>query len=481
MILYKGLTLLGFITFFLLYLQGNWLAGNLPPLTGEPIIWENYGESENFIMTTAMLILIVAAIIGIWRFKLDRTIRYAAVGAGVISVILAVSLIPTVVKNDALKSKDTFSPTMKNFNTVSTNRNFLIFLIDTADSKMCYDVMMSDDDFREMMDDFTYFPDAMSVFPHTRDSIPNILTGTVNHNETDFLNYCSTAYNQSPLFDKLSQNGYEINLYSDSIAWGGKRNYAIANSGSIYDCNLSFSGFMEQELKYIAFKYLPFELKNKSQIETLDFNTCKVTNSEYAVYSWGNWDNYGRIKENPVLDKDEKPYFQFIHCEGVHTPFNMDKDLNAIEEGTQDQKIAASLTIIKAYLQRLKDNDAYDNFVIVIMSDHGNIYSMEDDEQPYLFLGRCNPILFIKGIGERHEMKHSDRPVSYVDLQDAFCELIDGKQSTELFANLEPGRTRTVLWHIWTEEYHMVEYATSGTAREARKFTPTGNVYDLEE
>lgn len=41
-ILYKLLTLVGFIVFFLLYLQGNWLAGNLPPLTGEQIIWEKY-------------------------------------------------------------------------------------------------------------------------------------------------------------------------------------------------------------------------------------------------------------------------------------------------------------------------------------------------------------------------------------------------------------------------------------------------------
>lgn len=480
-ILYRLITLAEFIMFFLLYLQGNWLAGNLPPLTGEEIMWESYGDFENSVLKWTFIILCAATIILIWRFKLGRTVRYTAMGAGVVSIMLVTSLIPTVVENEALKSKDTFSPTLKNFNTVSSNRNFLIFLIDTTDSKMCYDVMMNDADFCGMMEDFTYYPDALSVFPHTRDSIPNILTGAVNHNETSFLDYCSDAYNQSPLFEKLKENEYDINLYSSSIAWGGERNYDIENSTSIYDIDIDLCNFIEEELKYIKFKYLPYELKQYSGIETLDFNACKIMGVEEPWYTWGNWENYARIQENSILDKQDRNYFHFIHCEGVHTPYNMDKDLSGVTEGTQDQKIAASLTMIKAYLQRLKDNDAYDDSVIVIMSDHGNIYTMEDYEQPYLFLRRCNPILFIKGINERHEMFESDCPVSYVDLQGAFCDLIDGKQSTELFRDIEQGRTRTVLWHIWTEEYHMVEYSTTGTARKPRSFTPTGNVYDLKE
>ena len=194
---------------------------------------------------------------------------------------------------------------------------------------------------------FTYYPDALSVFPHTRDSIPNILTGAVNHNETSFLNYCSDAYNQSPLFEKLKQNEYDINLYSGSIAWGGERNYDIENSTSIYDIDIDLCNFIEEELKYIKFKYLPYELKQFSGIETLDFNACKIMGVEEPWYTWGNWENYARIQENTILDRQDRNYFHFIHCEGVHTPYNMDKDLSGVTEGTQDQKIAASLTIIK--------------------------------------------------------------------------------------------------------------------------------------
>lgn len=474
LVLYKGIILTGSIVFFLLYLQGNWLAGNLPVLTGDEIVWENYGKFENFVLISGMIVLTGALIISVRKCGLNRTIFYATACTLVIFVMLFASILPTVVEKKTLESKDTFTPTWANYNTISSNRNFLIFLIDTVDSPVFYDVMMENDDFRGMMEDFTYYPDTLSVYLSSRDSIPNILTGTVYRNETNFPDYCTSAYNQSPLFEKLTENGYGINLYSTGVTWNGKKNYDIENGVSIYDTSIDLNDFMKQELKYIIFKYFPYGLKQFSRIETLNFDACKIINSEYAGFTYENLNIYREITENR-LKKQDTNYFQFIHCEGAHVPFNLDKDLNTIKNGTYTQKIAASLTMIKAYLQRLKDNDAYDNSVIVIMADHGHT-------QAYEGLARGNPILFIKGMNEKHDqMLESDRAISYVDLQDAFCDLIDGKQSTEIFTELEPGRTRTIIWQKYTKEYHKVEYETTGTAREPWKIIPTGNVYDLEE
>lgn len=488
-ILFRGLNLVGFIAFFLLYVQGNWLAGNLPTLTGEPIAWESYGKSENAILVIVLALLGIAAVMGIRKFKLGRTVRYAAAGAGIVSIMLFVSLIPTVISNGALIHKDTFCSTTENFNTISSNRNFLIFLVDTVDSRVFYDVLTHDADFEGILNDFTYYSDTLSVFSMTRDSIPNILTGTANHNETSFLNYSSNAYNQSPLFQKLEQNGYGINLYSNSIIWDGQRNFEIENSTSISDIKVNFGSFMEQELKYIRYKYLPYGLKRYSQIETLDFNNCKKDGPTQSKYDWGNITIYDNIRRSGVLEKRDENYFQLVHCEGGHYPWNMDKYLNITDgELNQEtyrqkysQKVAASLTMIKAFLQRLKDNDTYDNSVIVIMADHGESEIIRIDSDPYLWLSRCNPILFVKGFNERHELLEADCPVSYYDLQDAFCALIDGKPSTELFSGFLPGRTRTVIWYLRNEENHMVESEITGKSWELEKFAPTGNVYDLEQ
>lgn len=479
LLLYKGMILAGFVIFFLLYLQGNWLAGSLPPLTGEEIPWENYGKYENIVLISATVILIGAMIVSIKKQGLDRTVFYSTACTSVVFVMLSAALIPTVLTNNALDSKkDAFIPTLKNYNTISSNNNFLILLIDTVDSQTCYDTMMEDDDFRGILEDFTYYPDTLCVYPYTKYALPNILTGTMSRNETRFRDYSSSAYNQSELFEALTQNGYDINLYSRFIIWEGEKNYNIENAVPISDVSVDLYSFLKQEVKYILFKYLPYGLKQLSRATTLDFEWCKKTRSEYGDYFWELSNNYECITENRVLDKQNDNYFQFIHCEGSHTPYDVDKDLNTVKDGTYKQKLEASLTLLKEYLQRLKDNDSYDNSVIVILADHSS-------QTKTATLRQFNPILFIKGINEKHEMLVSDRSVSYADLQDAFRDLIDGKQSTELFAELEPGRTRTMLWHdvlpdYRTQGYQLFEYTTTGTVSELEKLTPTGNVYDVK-
>lgn len=477
--LYRGIILAGSIIFLLLYLQGNWLDGNLPVLDGEQIVWENYGRRETSVLIIVTAILAIIVIISIIKRGLNRTVFYASTGAAVLFVMLFASLVPTVVVNKAFISKDTsFSASMKNYDTISSNKNFLIFVVDSVNSDTCIDVMMEDDDFRGMMKDFSYYPDTLSVYPRTLASIPNILTGTEYLGDMEFREYTSNAYNQSPFFEKLAENGYEINLYGLTIWWDGVRNFNIENAVSIHDNSVDLSEFMKQELKYIMFKYLPYELKKLSKIETLDFNACKRTKIAAYSFSEGNLDNYKHITEINLLDKQRQNYFQLIHCNGAHPPFNLDKDLNYVEKGTEVQSVEASLTLVKAYLQRLKDNDAYDNSVIVIMADHGNNTDYAWAHEPVVAFSRCNPILFIKGINEKHEMLESDRPVSYADLQDAFSDLIDGKQSTELFLDLEQGRRR-----FWYTDYDLgkgrfVGYMTTGKAWEWEKCIPTGVVYD---
>lgn len=489
LLIYKWIVLTGFISFILLYLQGNWLSWNLPILRGDKINWGDYGKLENYIFLGALILLCIAIAICIRKFKLNRVIYYASAGSSVIFVMLLASLISAMIANNAFKAKDvtSFSSTTKNFSTISTNKNFLIFLIDAADSGKFCDVMNSDDDFRGMLDDFTYYPDTLSLYRYTANSIPHILSGVANYNldsyNPDYNDYCTGAYNQSALFRKLDQNGYTINLYSNIIVWEGEREYSIENSQSLHDFHVGFLPFVKSELKYITFKYLPYGLKKYSRIEKLDFDSCKLSNTAHLSYSDKNRDIYHSIQNEKILETQNENYFQFVHCHGAHTPWDVDKHLNEIEDGTYEEQLAASLTMVKAYLQRLKDNNAYDNSVIVIMADHGYCENYVNNISQYNYLDWFNPALFIKGINEKHELRESAQPISFVDLQDAFCDLIDGKQSDELFADIGSERVRTVMAQ-WVggsySDYDILEYEATGKAYDLEKFYPTGTVYNSQ-
>ena len=127
------------------------------------------------------------------------------------------------------------------------------------------------------------------------------------------------------------------------------------------------------------------------------------------------------------------------------------------------------MTIVAAYLEKLKEADSYDNSVIIIMSDHG--YDEEGTEE----YGRQNPLLMIKGRNEHHDMQISQAPISYDDLQSAYMRLLDGAKGDEVF-DWKEGDKRDLrfLFYWYLDEDHMTEYIQTGEASDLTTMVPTG-------
>ncbi len=455
--------LIGFsICFFATYIQGNYLIGNLPSLDGSSINWNGYLK-ENIITLVVWLVLIVASILLVKKITLEKSVKITSYISIAICIMLAVSLVSTLITNNAFVKKGAHYTTDKNINNVSENKNFLIFMLDSISEDTFYKIWQNNEEYKDLFDDFTYYTDAMSTYPLTRNSVPFVLTGEWNRNETDFSTYSSNAYNNSPLFKLLEEKKYKINLYESDIVWNGNVDYNIDNLESCEDAKANFINFFKQEVKYALFKYLPYNLKRYSKIEGMSFS------SSIIKFDSRNSVAYKNMTENGELSKVDSNIFQFYHIEGGHVPFKVDKNLNEIENGTYEQKVEACITLIRTYLIRLKENNAYDNSVIIIMADHGY------DE---VSLKRFNPLLMIKGINEKHDVIISDLPVSYVDLQDAYTSLLDNAQSTELFKHREQDKRRYFIFYKYLQENHMVEYTTTEAATDDSKFEQTGNIFD---
>ena len=174
-----------------------------------------------------------------------------------------------------------------------------------------------------------------------------------------------------------------------------------------------------------------------------------------------------------TLDKikvKNKNYFQFLHIDGGHYPWNMNKDFELIENGTYEEKIESSITVIDKYLDRIKESNQYDNSIIIILADHGN--------NGYDPVGRQNPSLYIKGLNEKHdEMQISNKKASYVDLNDSiYYDLLKGKKSTELLSEIDDNRVRRFIWY---KDYDkMFEQTLDGHAWETDKLKNTGKKYE---
>lgn len=460
-----------FVLFLYLYIQGNYLIGDLPPLDGTFMDWSKY-STQNIISLMVFILLIVGQVILVLKFKWKKSINIVKYISLVVVGMLTTSLVSVMLTTDMFDRKNTpITYTYDNIHKASSNTNFFIFIADAVDSIHFYDVLKESDEYKNLFEDFTYFPDTVAAYPFTRDSLPFILTGVWNTNETEFKEYSIKELNKSKILNTLSDNGFNINVYDDELVWEKQDKFTIENYYRL-ERKVNFVKFVKQELKYILFKYLPYNLKKYSKIEEMDFDFAKPIPYE-TIFNGSNIELYNRL-ENNDLEIVEDKLFSLIHTEGAHVPFNHDENLNYISssKGTYDGKILGTLKLLKTYLNRLKTNDVYDNSIIIVMADHG--YNFDDTH------GRQNPILLIKGLNEKHSMKKSNKPISFVDLQDAYFELLEGKKSNELFNNVEKNRERRFIFYKYTKEDYMYEYIQTGKAWDESTLIKTGNEYILK-
>ena len=463
--IYKIILIISFILFTYFYIQGVYLVSNLPFLDGTTIEWGNY-TSDTIISGVVIVILVAAEIILMKKMNIDKTIKINKFLTLAICAMILVSVISSLIKPNVFREKIVANATNRNLNVASKDKNFYILLVDAVDSYEFAQIVEKNDKYSDTFEFFTYYPDTVSGYTFTRDSIPFIFSGVWNQNEMEFSDYSTKAYNESKFIKELKDKKYNINMYENQITWNDRKAASFSNI-DIYNDKVHETRFFKELTKYVLFKYLPYPLKKYSHIETADFDSAKVDEEE-NIFGWANHKIYENIKTNDKLEKIDEDYFQFLHIEGGHVPFDNDEDVKLIpaEEGTYERKLAATLNIIDAFISRLKENDAYDNSVIVVMADHGYWNSQNN--------GRQNPILYIKGINEHHEMETSDIPVSYEDLCDTFIKLLDGKDTSNILQNIDKDRVRRFIDNPFNGEDFMTEYEVRGKAWDPNAENETG-------
>ena len=359
--------------------------------------------------------------------------------------------------------------TKRNYFDFSKDKNFIVLLVDCIDSKR-FNKELSKSKYKDNFKDFTYYPDTASYYLYTRESIPLILTGVPNYNEEEYKTYYNNAFDKSPLFDKLIEQNYDINIFDHELIWSTEKSKVVKNVDFLTDGE-EVNNPLECKLQKFGNKYMPglfiifpwIKDINCNQVNEIDYNT---------VFSWDDIDNYKYFNDKEVNLLDKKQ-FKFVHVNGAHRPYNIDGELNRVSEtkASYETELNASIKFVSTYIDMLKENNVYDNSVIIVLADHGFAFNER--------IGRQNPILFIKGVNETNEeMNVSDKMISHIDLMDAYMKLLEGGKSTDLFPEITNNRIRTVIYYVFRKEDEMTEYQLKGHAWENNKMVKTGKKYN---
>lgn len=462
-----------FVVFLSLYIQGNILTGSLPLLDGSNIDWSLY--RKEYVQSCVLWIVVVLVVAIVYHKTKDRFFEsMVRVVSICMTLMFCVTLLTLALSNHGFEKKLGLTVTDKNMFQMSEDQNLVILILDAVDARAMNALMEDNPDYQDIFTDFTYYRNTMGVYPATRNSVPYILSGEWFENEVEFREYEARAYADSPLLSDLEQKGWQIGLYEQELLANdeGKKRFENVIPGKRGVGSKLM--MIKWQLQLTGFRYAPYCLKPYMFVNLNHLNRIKIPPEGETVYSSTNKSFYDRM-QSAEIDLTDRKCFRFIHIAGGHPPFNLNENVEEIaaEDGSYEDNVKASLTITKAYLDKLKEAGVYDNSVIIVMADHGysNIIGDYHEQQ--------NPIFFVKGMEESHDFSVSEAPISYEDLQEAYVRLLNGAGSDQIFDWKEGDqRERRFLFYEGGEEDHMIEYMQPGHASDADAMYETGNVYD---
>jgi hypothetical protein len=461
--------------FFSCYIQGNFMTSYIPTFDGADFDWDTVSIQRvySIILWVVVFIVVVAAIKLLHADKFRKLISYAG---GFFCLMFLLSLTILCIMTDGAQINSNQIVTADYEFEMSTDKNFVILMLDAVDGGEFSEVLNSSSEYSDMLSDFTYYDDVMSAYPYTDLSLPFILSGEYYDSETTYEKYFLHAFTDSPLFDTLETQGYRLGLY-EAEAPSNNKMYRFENIHSNNTYFNSIIATIKIQIKLMGIRYMPYDLKKYCKMYLGDIPRLRKYENGYSGLEFydSNQQFYGDTNELPITLTEDK-CFKFIHLEGAHLPYKYDKEMNVYNDSssTYTGNVEACMTILTAYLQKLKDNDVYDNTAIIIMSDHG-YNSAEFDAAE----GRQHAILLAKGFNECHDtLNISSAPVSHEEFIDMAERLLNGSNGAEI-TDYKEGDTRTrkyMFFDTHNESDTIYEYLQTGSADDMDTLTPTGNI-----
>lgn len=466
------------------YIQGNYIPRDYGVLDGKEIDWDKYAGygAASAVLWSVMLVLCIVLCTKFAKYA-EKICSFASAA---VFLILAVTLAVLFAGNLRYeKDKNAMVVTQKDMFSLSGENNVVVLLYDTFDASYLREITDSKDgaQYRELLADFIYYPNAAGGYPTTKASLPFILTGQWYENQEPFGDYVQQAYEQTDFYDFLNQQQYAAGVYTSPLFLSRDTDiYTNVEEGSYSVQNVC--GFAKDLLKLAGFHYLPHQLKKYSVIETGDFNKYAKSSNKDPAYTMEDIPEFTEmLEENGIsvnTDTKEKA-FRFYHLTGAHPNYEFGEKLK--KDGRKysaSDEAKGCLQSLKRYCDSLKEAGIYDNTVIIAMADHGF--------QSDTCCRGCNPLFMVKKRQANHPFQVSDTVISWENLLSVMKSLILDNSCGEADSDTSLDRNAPrFLYYSWDDSWgseslpQMIEYELRGSHGDGSfSMLPTGRIYAYE-
>jgi hypothetical protein len=486
----KGVSLL-FAISFLLWVQGSIFLWDYGPLDGRLIQWKDF-SSYGYIDTAFWLGCLFLAL-----FKSKIVCRFAPK----LSIVLILTQLVTISIACYGAPKTSFKGYVFDNSEkfiFSKKRNVIILVLDAFQSDLFHEIINEDEKFRNELDGFIYFRNALAGFAKTYASVPFILTGQYYDNSIPVQEFIKRVYLDDSIPKLLKENGFRVDLFP------------ITNQTMYADERVA-SNIKKKVLKNYAGPQI-FDDASKKQAFLFDLALFRHAPHfvKKFVYNDQTWLLSGlfHAKHNDILfieemisssdAADDIAAFKYYHLNGAHLPIVLNENLE-FEQLKPDrngirQQAKGMLKLTNLFLNKLKKLGVYDNSLIFIIADHGggayplglNVQASGYEENTVSqsihvrIRGAGLPVFLVKPFHSEGELKISDAPVSLGDIAKTIASELQIDQDfpgRSIFdVKEDEERNRRFLFYDFEDDWNhqylpaMQEYIISGFSWLARSW-----------
>jgi len=444
----------------LAWLQTNFFIGEFGFLTGETPDWQV--DRVNQVLQAAFLATLFAGMLW-FRNTISSNVSFIVS----LLVLSALAYVPSLLEKAGRVEDNKYTFNRNGVFEFSTLRNVVIFVLDSAQADVVYEVMSEHPEIAEKYRGFTLFRNSTSAFPKTYASIPSLLTGQAYDNSEPLHDYLQRIYLNESLPARLTLDGFDSRLLSSSphslIAHprvaanvsdvqGKAASPAVLAGETETIANLMLFRLSPHLLKPMIYNNGDFRISLDQPATASSPGRCSLTEDERR------FSKDRKSFDNVFLDEFTKcskaslsqPALKFYHLYAPHAPYQLDENFEFI--GSKPLKrqwftlqTRGVLNAIGDMMALMEERGLMENTLIIITSDHGEgeynvgvVYPEDLAEQPAAegevgqnIVRGGMPLMMAKRPKDSSELRMSDAPVQLTDVPATVYEWLGIENNTE--------------------------------------------------
>ena len=418
------------------YIQGNYLNIDLGILNGISVPWENYLREIIINYLFWFIILQIPFLFHYFsrKFWSSYIILVSFTLIAMQSISLGTKLYDQIMINRKTPDEK-YALSLADQYIFSPNKNIVVFILDRTSELEIHKTLELYPNMLDKFHDFTCYDNMNTDYLSTFPALTHMLTMADFHcsNETTEAFFFRAWHSNTAesFYNEMQKKGWKANLYIDTHYGAGIAENMVGKVSNVVETNsrnytIDKKAFTNL-LKLSFYRYLPLGMKAPFLINTGDVESLKVIENDFKIFD--SKESAERFWSQGLHTQGEGNLFTLYHYDGAHPPYRLSSEgVQKSGNSRMEDQLAGYFHTIGEIMQYMKDEEIYNDAMIIITSDHGG--TPIDVFNP-------QPIFYIKKPREKHEkMYYSHAMISQENflptIADA-AELDAGKYGKTIF------------------------------------------------